>query len=221
MSDITIRSEASLDFFIKGLLSNGIDVERKLIPVDMVIWTENRPIAIERKSTSDYLRSIKDGSIWEQLKAMHEFTSPDNCYFLIEDYDWPFTLKHSAMNRHAIVSVGHTITNNAKIVPTLSRTHSFEWVQDRLEEVLRKYKETKSYTLRSSAKKDLSPAEQAQYIIEGFPGVGGVASRKIRSNSDSLWNLLEMCNYKTETVTFIPRRLVENIKNVCMTNWRT
>jgi len=220
VTDITIRSESSLDFFTNALIKNGFDVERKLIPVDGIIWTEEEPIAFERKSTSDYIRSLKDGSIWEQLKAMREFTSRENSYVLLEDYDWPFSLKHTFFNRHSIVSANHSVLKFSNLLPTLSKTHTYEWLQDRLEEVLQKYKETKSYTLRPSAKKDLSPAEQAQYIIEGFPGVGGVASGKIRSNSDSLWGFLQTVNYKTDSVNYIPKKLVDNIKAISMVNWK-
>ena len=220
MPDITIRSEASLDFFAEGFINNGFDVERKLIPVDGIIWTDAEPIAFERKSCSDFIRSIKDGSIWDQLKAMKEFTSRDNSYLLIEDYDWFFSLKHTQFNRHAIVSTAHTASKTANIIPTLSKTHTYEWIQDRLEETLRQFKEIKYYTLRPTARKSLSPAQKAEYIIEGFPGVGGAASQKIRQNSDSFIHFIETVNYKPDTITYIKKPLVDKIKEICINPWR-
>ena len=220
LPDITIRSEASLDFFAEGFTNNGFDVERKLIPVDGIIWTDSEPIAFERKSCSDFVRSIKDGSIWDQLKAMREFTSKDNAYLLLEDYDWYFSLKHTQFNRHAIVSTAHATTKFAHLITTLSKIHTYEWIQDRLEETLRQYKEIKYYPLRPAASKTLSPEKQAEYVVEGFPGVGGAASEKIRQNSDSFIHFIETVNYKPDTITYIKKPLVDKIKEICINPWR-
>jgi ERCC4-type nuclease len=244
MPDITIRGEASLDIFANGLIKNGFEVERKQIPIDIIIWTEDKPIMAERKTCSDLARSIRDASIWEQLKAM-EVTDRKNRHVLLEDYNWRGffelakcpscsrktykklcpkcgnkTVPIVQMNRHSIVSTTSDINKFANLVVTLTPTHTYEWIQDQLEEVLRSYKEKKYYKLRPSAKRDFSLGEQAQYIVEGFPGVGGVASQKIRQNSDSLFNFIETINYKTDSINYIPKKLVEKIKDVCMTGWR-
>src|SRR5437588_150767 len=82
-----VLGEDSIDSFVDGLIKNGFNVVRKQIPTDFIIWTDDKPIMAERKTCSDLARSIKDASIWEQLKAM-DVTDRKDRYVLLEDYNW-------------------------------------------------------------------------------------------------------------------------------------
>ena len=54
-------------------------------------------IAVERKTVSDLLSSIKDGRLWPQLAGMREQTSW--CYLVICGQMWPSSDGHVATER--------------------------------------------------------------------------------------------------------------------------
>jgi len=216
-TDLIIRKEPSnIDILESGLFAE-YNYEIGDAPVDFVLFTNTKPIYIERKTVNDFGASIKDKRLWKQSEAMHSEASRG--IFLIEGSFYSID-KWRPEFRNSIIGAQRTLVRNGhELFFTFDKEWTATFIKQELD-LLKGIINKRKYTLRATAAASLSPAEQAQYIIEGFPGIGGVMSEKIRQNSDSLWSLLETINYKTDSVKFIPKKLIERIKSICMTNWR-
>jgi ERCC4-type nuclease len=182
--DIFIRSEKSLEPFFKAL-NHDWRVTVKQIPVDFIIPTDkDTPIAIERKTTSDFIGSIKSNHLVDQLRAMREIS--DDCYILLEgSWSWIFSEKNkyrSHFNQSSVVGFIDVVDKfGVKIIPVNNKLWSIWWISKKLTD-LKGVKKKQTFKLRGSASRDLSPAEQAQYIIEGFPGLGPKGLEEIKHN---------------------------------------
>ena len=196
--DMVIRKEASnleiMEVFQSQLqyMKNqyGIDIKYEIgaAPVDFVLFTEDKPIYIERKTINDFAASIKDKRLWEQSAAMKEEASRG--IFIIEGSMFSIDQFHPDFKNSMIGAQRKLIKDGHQLYLSYDKDWTAIYLRLELEE-LKGVVHKRRVTLRPAAGKDLPPDKQAQYIIEGFPGVGGAASQKIRQNSDSLLNFME------------------------------
>jgi DNA excision repair protein ERCC-4 len=227
-NDIIVRAESSLKEFAKALENKGFVVQVSLAPVDFVIWTNDKPILAERKTTNDFVRSIQDGSLFEQAKVMSEI-SP-NRFFLLEDYSWrdffQFTFKSGGgrvkMSPNSIVGSMDAVERKlgVPVISTLSKKGTLYWLTKVLEETkgIRKYHPS---ALRASASRKLSLEEQAEYIVQGFPGMGPSTSREVRKAYDSLDDFLDsLFCAKDDRLPSRVFNLLPKWKEILTVNWK-
>src|SRR2546428_8020184 len=121
--DMIIRKEASNLDMLESLqnelkyLKNQYGVEIKFevgtAPVDFVLFTDDKPIYIERKTVNDFAASIKDKRLWEQAKTMSEETSRG--IFIIEGSlfgidKWRSDFKNSIIGaERSLIKNGHEL----------------------------------------------------------------------------------------------------------------
>jgi ERCC4-type nuclease len=225
--DMVIRREASnieiMEVFQSQIqyLKNqyGIDIKYEIgtAPVDFVLFTADKPIYIERKTISDFAASIKDKRLWEQADAMKKEASRG--IFIIEGSMFSIDQFHPDFKNSLIGAQRKLIKDGHQLYLSYDKDWTAIYLRLELEE-LKGIVHKRRVTLRPAASPNFTLKKQAQYIVEGFPGVGGATSEKIRTNSDSLWQFLQDVNYKTDSIGYIPRKLVDKIKDVCMTSWR-
>ena len=101
------------------------------------------------------------------------------------------------MNPNSIVGAQDAITRKmgVGIVGTLSKKGTLYWLTKVLEETkgIRKPHEV---ALRKSASRQLSKAEQAEYLLQGLPEMGPVSSKEIRSKYPNIMQFLNhICMY--------------------------
>jgi len=226
--DIWIRPEKSLQAFQKSLNKLGWKTNMTPIPVDFIIFTNKEcPIAIERKTTNDFLRSIRDGSLVEQLRAMRGIS--DDAYILLEgSWSWMFSQKNpyrSHMNESSVVGYIDVVDKfGVKIIPVNNQTWSVAWIDKRLRDLKGKEKKL-LFKLRGSASKDLSSAEQAEYIVSGLPGLGPVGLIEIKTickNADEFFDWLHQDHNMYEDLFKFSTR-IKNLKpkwkSIMEANW--
>jgi len=225
--DMIIRNEASnlelveiLEAEFKYLKNQyGVDIKYEIgdAPVDFVLFTDEKPIYIERKTISDFAASLRDKRLWQQAEAMTNEASRG--IFLIEGSLFSIDKYHPDFKNSIIGAQRKLIKRGHELFYGFERDWTAVYIRLELEE-LKNITHKRRITLRATAAQSLNPAEQAQYIMEGFPGIGGAKSEVIRKNTNSLWNFLETVNYKTDTIKFLPPNLTKKIKDICMENWK-
>ncbi len=155
----------------KLLESYGARVIMRKLEVGDYILSDR--VAVERKTTEDFLNSIKDGRLFEQLTELNKnFDSP----ILILEGNGLFL--RSKMHPNAIRGVIASIVTNYKI-PILPSTGAEEtaaqmfWIAKREQE-----DEKKSISIRGKKKNETVKEKQA-YILTGLPGVSDVTADRL------------------------------------------
>lgn len=139
-------------------------------------------VAIERKTLKDFKASIIDKRIFDQLAALKQYTE----YLLIIEglenraiYDGSI---HENALRGCLLSIVHSY--KVPILFTLNERDTAKYLA-----LLARRNEKTDVALRAS-KRVLTDAEQVQFILEGFAGVGPVMAKKLIATFGSLHTIM-------------------------------
>jgi len=165
---------------IAELASLGIDIEFKQLPVaDFLV----KGTAIERKTVQDFLSSMINQHLTNQLQELQQYPSKLLIVEGIEEQE----LYH----------------NQSKINPNAIRGFLLSILLKHQVPILftKDYKDTASFIAVLSRKQESEPGlraikksfnkkEQLQYILEGFPGIGPKTAKKLLKKFGNLKNIL-------------------------------
>ncbi len=179
--EIDYREKNSL--VISELSSLGLDVEIKELKVaDYIV----KGTAIERKTVSDFISSMKDGRLMKQLEELKQYESRLLVVEGIDEQDLYIDSEENiGMHPNSIRGFLLSILLNHKI--PIIFTKNYEDTA-RFISVLSK-KEQRDAPLNVS-KKVLGKKEQAQYLLEGFPGIGPKTARKLLKKFRTIKNVI-------------------------------
>ncbi len=170
--EIDYREKNSL--VLSELTALGIDVEvRELKVADYIV----RGTAIERKTVSDFIGSMKNRRLLRQLEELKQYESRLLIVEGIDEqelYSDDFPKEKIGMHPNSIRGFLLSILLNYK-TPIIF-TKNYEDTAKFISVLSRK--EPKETPL-NVAKKFLNRKEQAQYILEGFPGIGPKTAKKL------------------------------------------
>lgn len=174
------------------LASSGIEIEFKNLEVgDYIV----KNIVIERKTVSDFISSMINKRLLNQLESMKSIEKKLLIIEGIEEDDIYGT--KSGVNGNAIRGFLLTIilTYNTPIIFTKDYEDSAGFLK-----VLAK-KEEKSKEISINAKrksKDIN--EQLQYIMEGFPGIGPKSAKKLLKELKTIRNIINSSNEELKRI---------------------
>lgn len=161
---------------VKSELQNlGFNIDFKQLPIaDYII----NNIAIERKTITDLQSSIINKRIMKQLKELQQY--PKHA-LLIEgiDYHDPYSgMLHANAFRGFLLSTA--IEYNIPLIFTYNEQDTAHYLH-----ILAKKKKKSEESIRAS-KILLTPKEQQQFILEGFPNIGPKAAQKLLKKFKSI-----------------------------------
>ncbi len=159
----------------------GIDVEFKELKVaDYIV----RETAIERKTVSDFISSMINKRLFRQLEEISQFP---NRLLIIEGIEEKELYSDEKQGVQANAIRGFLLSILLKYkVPVIFSKNSQDTA--RFISVLAR-KQTKETSLNPT-KKALTPKEQKQFILEGFPGIGPTNSKKLLENYKTIKNII-------------------------------
>ena len=167
---------------ISELISQNIQVEFRNLPVaDFLI----RDIAIERKTTSDFISSMISKRLSRQLEEMKQYPKQLLIIEGIEEKEL-YSDGQKGMNPNAIR--GFLLNILLEYQVPIIFTKNYEDTAKFLI-VLAKKEEREHESIRAK-KKSLSKKEQMQYILEGFPGIGPATAKKLLKHFKSIKNII-------------------------------
>ena len=138
---------------------------------------------IERKTYSDFVTSIVDRRMLEQLANLKKYNKQ---FLLIEGFD--FNYKKFKVHENAIKGMLLSVAIDFQIPIIYTKDEAD--TSDFLIITARKYEKPKtSFSMRPS-KIIQTLDEQKQFILEGFPGVGPVMAKKLIQEFGSIKNIL-------------------------------
>jgi Fanconi anemia group M protein len=141
-------------------------------------------IAIERKTLPDLKSSIISKRIFEQLKNLRQYS---DCFLLVE------TNEEAIDNISKGFILSTAINYQIPVIFSKNEEDTASYLS-----LLAKKKEKTDISLR--AKIPMSEAEQKQFILEGFPGIGPATAKALISEFKSIKNILNASNSELEKI---------------------
>jgi Fanconi anemia group M protein len=163
-----------------NLINLGFEVEFKELKVaDYIV----KDVAIERKTVSDFLSSMINKRLINQLKELQQY---ENKLLIIEGIDeqeiYP---KENGINPNAVRGflLSILLKHKVPIIFTKNQKDTAKFISV----IANKQERYMSLNVR---KKSLNKKEQLQFIIESFPGIGPITSKKLLEKFKTLKNII-------------------------------
>lgn len=188
---IDYREKNSL--VISELISLGIDTEIKELKVaDYIV----NGVAVERKTVSDFISSMINRRLINQLKEINQY--PDRL-LIIEGIDEQelYTDSEEKMGIHPNSIRGFLLSILLKYKVPIIFTKNYQDTA-RFLSVLAKRK-SKEVPLKAN-KKTFSKKERLQFIIEGFPGIGPKTAKKLLKKFKTIKSITNADNEELKKV---------------------
>ena len=142
--------------------------------------------AIERKSASDFISSMINKRLSQQLEEIKQYPN----YFLIIEGN---PLEQDFQNKNALRGFILSILNFHKVPIIFTKDEK----ETAIYLSLLAKKQTQESSLRA-CKIPLSKKEQLQYILEGFPDIGPKTAKKLLEKYKTLKNILNLSKEELE-----------------------
>ncbi|MBI3413189.1 MAG: hypothetical protein HY051_03860 [Candidatus Aenigmarchaeota archaeon] len=190
----------------KLLASYGAQVILRSIEVGDYILSDR--VAVERKTTEDFLNSIKDGRLFSQLiELSRNFDSP----ILVLEGNGLFL--RSKMHPNAIRGAIASIVTDYK-VPILTTTGLEEtaaqifWIAKREQEELKK-----SVSIRGEKKGETARQKQ-EYLLAGLPNVSKITAERLLNHFGSPLEVFNASENDLIEVEGVGKKTAKGIKSV-------
>ncbi len=163
------------------LVALGFEIELKELKVGDYLVNE---IAVERKTVSDFILSMINRRLLNQIEELKQYENKLLIIEGIEEQDLYNDENKNGVGANSIRGFLLSILLKHKI-PILF-TQNYKDTAKFIERLARK-KET-NISIRA-VKKSLNKQEQMQFILEGFPGIGPKTAKKLLEKFSTLQNI--------------------------------
>ena len=173
------------------LIKLGFEIEfRELKVADYIV----KDVAIERKTVSDFLSSMINKRLLNQLEELQQYK---NRLLIVEGTSEQelYNDEKTGINGNAIRGFLLSILLKYKIPIIFTKNSEdsakFIFVLSR--------KESKEISLKAK-KKSLNKKEQMQFILEGFPGIGPITAKKLLKEFKTIKNIFDSSEEKLKEI---------------------
>ncbi len=199
---------------ITELAKRGFDIEvKQLITADYIVESRDRSnntvtVGIERKVQSDFLNSIIDRRIIQQLMYLKEnFTIP---LLIIEGSENIYTLRNFHPNAVRGMLASIAIDFQIPIIHTknLGDTAAL------LEVIARRLEKPRSQLSLLKKRKPATLKEQQEYIVESLPLIGPQMAKELLKSFKSVKNVFNASEDDLLKINKMGEKKVEKLKEV-------
>ena len=180
---ITIDYREKSSLVPAELVSEGLNIEFKELKVaDYIV----KGVAIERKTVSDFITSMKNQRLLRQLQELQQY---EKKLLIVEDIDeqdlYTHSQDHTGMHPNSVRGflLSIILKYNVPIIFTKNAEDTAKFIT-----LLSKKKETTQPL--NVKKKTHNKKQQLQFIIESFPGIGPTTSKKLLTKFHSVQNII-------------------------------
>ena len=214
MMKIIVDHREKASGIIKELVKKGFDVEEKqLITADYIVESRDRSnntvtVGIERKTQSDFLNSIIDKRIIQQLIYLKEnFSVP---LLVIEGSDNIYTLRNFHPNAVRGMLASIAIDFQIPIIHTKNKRDTASL----LEVIAKRLEKPRSQLSLLKKKKPATLKEQQEYLIESLPLIGPQMAKDLLKNFKTVKQIFNAEEKDLLKINKMGKKKVEKITKV-------
>ena len=184
-----------------------LNVEIETTTLSVADYQVSQELAVERKSTQDFVKSVIDKRLYKQAKELVEnFKKP---LIILEGENLYASGLHPNAIRGALASLA--VDFGIPIIPTRSPEDTGAMLY-RL--ALREQKDNSKEIGLRTEKKPLNQWEQQLYIIESLPNVGPVTARKLLEEFMTVKNVINASKDDLKKIDGIGDKIAQKIRDV-------
>jgi ERCC4-type nuclease len=154
-------------------------------------------IAIERKTQTDLINSLKTNRLHKQIEQLKQYKKP---LIILENSNIHSQIHPNAING-IIISI--TLHHNIPIIYTESEKHTTQIL-------IQIAKGQQKQSQLNKTKTPESPEKQKQYILESFPGIGPTTAQKLLQNYPTLKTIFNLNEKELEK--YLNQKTLEKFK---------
>ena len=205
MPRLIADSRESTSGLIQLLANRGADVD--LEELDCADYVLADGVAVERKTAEDFAGSIIDRRLFVQIALLKD--TYERVYIVVEGD--PFGTQ-SSISHEAIIGALSYISVIERI-PVIS-TRDAHHTADMLLTMQRHAVQGLGYDVSFRASKPKSRDTQAQFLIEGLPGIGPTAAKKLLKHFGSAGGIFAATPEQLKIVPGVGPKTIQAIKEV-------
>jgi len=195
---------------MKELVNMGISLQ--LERLESADYLCSAQCAVEFKTVDDFVTSLVDGRMLEQLRNLKKFNKP---LILVQGTEDMYAIRK--VHAHAIQGMLAAITVSFGI-PLLQTKNAKETAS--LLAVIAKREQDTGRDVQLHAKKPATLAEQQEYVISALPSVGLKLAQQLLRNFGSVEKLVNASIAELKKVEGIGDILADRIKRVCVEGYK-
>ncbi len=214
MPKIIVDHRESNSGIIKELIKKDIEVEKQqLITADFIIQTKDlnneiQTVGVERKKQNDFINSIIDKRIINQLRNLKEnFTVP---LLIIEGSDNIYEIRKFHPN--AIRGMLASIAVDYQI--PMIHTRNYRDTAALLSVIAKRLEKPKRLISLLRKRKPLSLTEHQELILESLPGVGPIIAKSLLKRFKTVKDVVNADEKELQLVEKIGKKKAVEIKKV-------
>ena len=201
---IIVDTRETQSAVVRQLALKNIDVVLKTLPVGDYILSEN--VGIERKTDSDFVDSLKDGRLFNELHNLSQnFFIP---ILILEGNP----INHPGYSKPAILGAIASIVVNMRI--SVMYTDSPGNTADLLEALLKKVHQDKKSSKKVYTKKTSTEAEAQEQIVSGIPGINLYRAQELLTAFSNVENIFNADSDDLEKVSGIGKKTAKKIREI-------
>lgn len=206
---VIVDSRETQSAVIKYLALGGMDIILKTLPVGDYIISES--VGIERKEAYDFIQSIKDGRLFDELHNLrNNFEVP---IMILEGN--PIGI--SGLSRESIMGAIASVIVNMKI--TVFTTNSAQDTAEFIIGLTKKVQQNKDTKEKIFKKKTSSIQEAQEQIISGIPGVNIYRAQNLLTYFSTIKNIFNADETELKNVEGIGPGTAKKIKDIAEHNY--
>ena len=195
---------------MKELVNMGISLQ--LERLESADYLCSAQCAVEFKTVDDFVTSLVDGRMLEQLRNLKKFNKP---LILVQGTEDMYAIRK--VHAHAIQGMLAAITVSFGI-PLLQTKNAKETAS--LLAVIAKREQDTGRDVQLHAKKPATLAEQQEYVISALPSVGLKLAQQLLRNFGSVEKLVNASIDELKNVEGIGDVLADRIKRICIEGYK-
>ncbi|MCK5107411.1 MAG: DEAD/DEAH box helicase [Nanoarchaeota archaeon] len=196
----------------RALKDKGVTIKVEQLKAGDIVCSDN--VAVELKKVDDFVNSIIDGRLLEQMKKLKEnYKCP---LLIIEGTQDIYTVRR--MHPHAIQGMLATITVNYGI-PILYTKNAEETASILYIIAKREQENSKNYFSPHFNKQNLSLKEHQEYIVSSLPNIGPVAAKELLKKFGNVKDIINADEKELIKVENIAKTKAKRLREVLDSNY--
>ncbi|NQU98378.1 DEAD/DEAH box helicase family protein [Candidatus Woesearchaeota archaeon] len=188
---------------IKKLVEKGVTIDLQQLAVGDYLLSEE--VAVEYKKKKDFVNSIIDGRLLQQIRELTSYVKP---LLIVEGEEDIYSQRN--IHQNAIRGMLSTIAVSYRI-PIIYTKNEHD-TAELLYVIAKREQDPEKKVFQMHTAKPLSLKEQQEYIVSSIPGIGGKLAKPLLKKFKSVKKIVNAKEYSLKKIALIGEKKAKKIR---------